>query len=80
LDSRDGIDLRTLELNGVDLAALKLTANWRVMDMVGCIGGGRNLEKFALEAARGSSAFCLLYTNSPATDAWFQGGKAMQRV
>lgn len=78
--TRDGIDLRTLELGGADLAALRLTATWRVMELVGGIGGGRNLEKFAQRTAAGSSAFGLLTIPGSTRGHFFEGGRALQRV
>lgn len=78
--TRDGIDLRTLELDATDLAALRLTARWRVMELLGRIGGGGNLETFGRRIAKGSSAFGSLSLPGEDAAAFFQGGRAVQRV
>lgn len=76
----DGIDLRTLELSAMDLAALKLTSSWRAMELVGRVGGGRNLEKFGQRLAAGSSAIGMLTIDGATPAAFFEGGRAVQRV
>ncbi len=80
LHTRDGIDLRTLELDATDLAALRLTARWRVMELLGHVGGGGNLEAFGRRAAKGSSAFGSLSFPGDDAAAFFEGGRALQRV
>lgn len=76
----DGIDLRTLELGAMDIAALRLTSSWRAMEMVGRVGGGRNLEKFGQRAAAGSAALGVLTMEGASPAAFLEGGRAMQRV
>jgi molybdopterin/thiamine biosynthesis adenylyltransferase/nitroreductase len=76
----DGIDLRTLELDATDTAALRLTARWRVMELLGRLGGGANLEVFGQRVARGSSAFGSLSLPGDDAAAFFEGGRAVQRV
>jgi molybdopterin/thiamine biosynthesis adenylyltransferase/nitroreductase len=78
--ARDGIDLRTLELDATDMAALRLTARWRVMELLGRLGGGANLEVFGQRVARGSSAFGSLSLPGDDAAAFFEGGRAVQRV
>jgi molybdopterin/thiamine biosynthesis adenylyltransferase len=78
--TRDGIDLRTLELDATDLAALRLTARWRVMELLGHIGGGGNLEAFGRRVAKGSSAFGSLSFPGDDAAAFFEGGRAVQHV
>ncbi len=78
--TRDGIDLRTLELDATDLAALRLTSRWRVMELLGHIGGGGNLETFGRRVAKGSSAFGSLSLPGDDAAAFFEGGRAVQHV
>lgn len=78
--TRDGIDLRTLELATADLAGLHIARSWSAMSLVAAVGGGRKFEAFARRAAAGAAAFGLLSTEGDAPQDFFRAGRAMQRV
>ena len=74
------MDVATLELTPTDLAGMKLTRGWRVMDLVGKVGGGRALEKPSRKAIAAASAAGLLFLPGRDPEQAFLAGRAMQRV
>ncbi|MDF1561985.1 MAG: Rv1355c family protein [Deltaproteobacteria bacterium] len=76
----DGMDVATLELTPTDLAGMKLTRGWRVMELVGRVGGGRALEKPSRKALAAASAAGLVRLPGRGPGEAFLGGRAMQRV
>ena len=78
--TRDGLDVATLELTPTDLAGLRVMSSWAAMDLVGRIGGGRALEKPARKAIAAASAVGLVTIPGRTREAYFAGGRAMQRV
>jgi nitroreductase len=80
-ETRDGLDVATLELSAVDIAGLRLATNTRVMEFVGRLGGGRSLEKPSRNAIAASSAVGLVTLPGGQTPlTFFKGGRAMQRA
>ncbi len=55
-------------------------SSWAAMDLVGRIGGGRALEKPARKAIAAASAVGLVTVPGRTREAYFAGGRAMQRV
>lgn len=78
--TRDGLDVTTLELTATDLAGLRVMSSWPAMDLVGRLGGGRALEKPARKAIAAASAVGLVSVRGRTREAYFEGGRAMQRV
>ena len=78
--TRDGLDVTTLELTGADLTGLRVMSSWAAMDLVGRLGGGRALEKPARKAIAAASAVGLVSVHGRTREAYFAGGRAMQRV
>jgi tRNA A37 threonylcarbamoyladenosine dehydratase/nitroreductase len=78
--TRDGLDVTTLELSPADLAGLRVMSSWAAMDLVGRLGGGRALEKPARKTIAAASAVGLVSVPSRTREAYFAGGRAMQRV
>ncbi|MFW5878859.1 MAG: hypothetical protein ACOCVR_03485, partial [Myxococcota bacterium] len=78
--TRDGLDVATLELSPTDLAGMRLTSAWRVMDLVGRVGGGRALEKPSRKAVAAASALGLVTAPEDSPEGFFTGGRAAQRV
>ncbi|WP_242334039.1 MULTISPECIES: Rv1355c family protein [unclassified Anaeromyxobacter] len=76
----DGLDVATLELSGADLAGLRVMSSWPAMELVGRLGGGRALEKPAAKAMAAASAAGLVSVAGRTREAYFAGGRAMQRV
>jgi molybdopterin/thiamine biosynthesis adenylyltransferase len=78
--TRDGLDLATLELTPTDLAGMRLVSSWALMDVVASIGAGRGLEKSARKSIAAASAVGLLGYPGTEPGAWFEAGRALQRV
>jgi hypothetical protein len=80
LRTRDGLDVTTLELTAADLAGLRVMSSWAAMDLVGRLGGGRALERPARKAVAAASAVGLVSVHGRTREAYFAGGRAMQRA
>jgi hypothetical protein len=80
LRTRDGIDIGTMELSPSDRAGLQVTRAWRVMDLLGRMGGGRALGKPSRKAVAAASAVGLVTAPGRAPTDAFAGGRAMERV
>lgn len=80
LRTRDGLDVRSLELDDTDRAGLRVTSSWEVMELVGRFGGGKSLEKLAKKSIASASAVGLLSMPSARPIDFFHGGRALQRL
>ena len=78
--TRDGVDIETLELTPTDRAGLRLTSDWKVMRLVGELGGGKALEKGSRRSIAGASAVGLLTVPGDTPLAFFNAGRATQRI
>jgi molybdopterin/thiamine biosynthesis adenylyltransferase len=78
--TRDGLDLATLELTPTDLAGMRLVSSRPLMEVVAGIGAGRGLEKSARKSIAAASAVGLLSYPGTEPRAWFEAGRALQRV
>jgi hypothetical protein len=78
--TRDGLDLKTLELTPTDLAGLRMVSNWSLMKMIGVLRAGRGLEQPSRKAVAAASAVGLLTCAGSSARDYFVGGRAMQRV
>jgi molybdopterin/thiamine biosynthesis adenylyltransferase/nitroreductase len=77
---RDGLDLATMELSEPDRAGFELVSDWKIMDALGRLGGGRALEATARKAVAGACAVGLLTISDHTPDAYLHGGRALQRL
>jgi molybdopterin/thiamine biosynthesis adenylyltransferase/nitroreductase len=77
---RDGVDLETMELSGPDRAGFELVSDWKVMNALGRLGGGRALESTARKAIAGACAVGLLTTSDQSPEGYLRGGRALQRL
>lgn len=80
LDSRDGIDLDTLELSATDRAAFQIVRRGDVMGFVAAIDGGRALGNASRKALAAASAACLVRAPGHGRAGYFLAGRAMQRI
>ena len=78
--TRDGLDITTLEMTAAELAGLRVMSSWAAMELVGRLGGGRALERPARKAVAASSALGVVSAEGWTREAYFAGGRAMQRV
>jgi hypothetical protein len=78
--TRDGLDLATLELTPTDLAGMRLVSSWGLMAVVQKLGAGRGLERPSRKSIAAASAVGLLSVPGTERAAWFEGGRALERV
>jgi hypothetical protein len=79
--TRDGVDVATLELSALDRVGLELTCSEGVMALVRDLGGGRGLETASRDAIAASSAVGLVsIPRKQGAGAMLSGGRALQRV
>lgn len=80
LATRDGVDVATLELDPVAMAGLKILANERTARFLRSLGQGARLENSARKAIDSASAVGLLTIQGTDRRAYFQAGRALQRI
>ncbi len=78
--TRDGLDVRSLELDDTDLAGMRVSSSWPVMELVGRFGGGASLEKLAHKSVASASAVGLISMRDARPLDYFLGGRTLQRL
>ena len=78
--SRDGLDLESLELSPSDRAALLVCRDWSVLNLVRHWKGGRALEKMARHSIEAASCVALITMPGHRPHDYFHGGRSMQRA
>ncbi|HEU5075997.1 MAG TPA: Rv1355c family protein, partial [Polyangiaceae bacterium] len=78
--TRDGIDLRTVDLSATELAGLKMLRSPGVATLLRRWRGGRGLEKLTRSSLLASSAVGLLTMNRQTLPARVDAGRALERV
>jgi len=76
----DGIDIATLELDAAGMAALRLLRDPAAVALLRTLDQGQRLTTSARRAVDASSAVGLLTTEGTGPAAYFQGGRAVERV
>jgi nitroreductase len=79
-EKRDGIDLATLDMSPSDVAAMRTLQSWPALELVKSRGGGRALTENAHKRVAASSGVCLLSIDGKGRQAYFEGGRALQRM
>lgn len=80
LETRDGLDVRTLELNPTEAAGMTLLSSWEVMQTLRDVDGGEGLDRPTREAVEGASAIALIRAPGRGHRAYATGGRALARV
>jgi tRNA A37 threonylcarbamoyladenosine dehydratase len=78
--TKDGLDIKTLELSHLDETGLKVASDTEVISYIRKWKGGGGLQKITRDAVKSSSAIGLLRSSSKAFKNYIQGGQALQRV
>ncbi|MEM7153101.1 MAG: Rv1355c family protein [Myxococcota bacterium] len=78
--TRDGVDVATLEMNRADFAGLRLISNWPLMEVVEKLEGGTGLLRPSIKAVEAASAVGLVTVPGTTPADYFAAGRAMQRV
>jgi hypothetical protein len=80
LQTRDGLDVASLELTPTDLAGLRLVSSWSLMRVAGALGGGEGLARPTRKVVDAASAIGLVTVGGTTPRDYFRGGRAVQRV
>lgn len=80
LETRDGIDVETLELSKADRAVLEVLCWPEAMELLGRTGQGRAIVKSGIDAMDRCSAAALLSVPDGGSSGLVTGGRALQRV
>ena len=78
--TRDGLDVKTLDLSVADLAGLRVIARPDVVGALARIGAGKGLGTMSCRWVRSASAMALLTMPGAAPRSFFDGGRVLQRV
>lgn len=78
--TRDGLDIRTLELSVTQNTGMEVSSDPAVMDLIRLWKGGRALEKVSGDAVRASSAIGMLYTDPSFPSRSLKNGAAILRT
>lgn len=78
--TRNGVDLRTLELSEADKVGFKLIQDAQAIASLRSWDKGQALVKMSTDSIENSSALALLYTDEHAAPAVLEGGKWMERI
>ena len=79
-ESRDGIDLATLELSGGQRRVIRMMRRFSVARFMGKLGAGKAFIAGAKQMLATSSAFAVVSVPGHGLADYLQGGRAMQRV
>ncbi len=79
-NTRDGLDVATLEMSATDLAGLKLIRSWRIMRVTDAIGGGLGLKRPMRRCIRAASAVGLLTVPGLTPTDFLHAGRVLQHV
>lgn len=78
--SRDGIDLRTLELDPLQRRVIRLVSRWERMRWLNKLGVSKSFNLYAQFQVAGSPVLGLLASEGTAPLDYLKGGRLMQRV
>ena len=77
---RIGIDLRTTDLSLSDIAGLRITRNWEVIELLKKWKVGKGLEKLSRKVVAGASSLGLLTIQATEPEKYILGGRAVERA
>ena len=75
-----GIDVATMELSASERAGLRIMQQWRAMECLRAIGGGRALGELAEKLVASASAVGLITRPGTSRESYLRGGRAVQRL
>ena len=79
MNSRDGIDIETLELSLTDRTGLRIAADPKAMMLLRGWSAGHAMEKLAAKSIRASSALAIFSVPDLSLVSAFAGGRAVER-
>ena len=78
--TRDGVDLRTIDLTAAEAAGFQMARKWSVVEQLAKFGGGSAFEKLSCKSISAATAVGLLTMPEFSPVAYFEAGRALQRV
>ena len=78
--TRDGIELATIELTAADIAGFKMARRWQVVENLAKWGGGSAFEQLSRQGVAAASAVGLLTMPDFSAANYFNAGRAVQRM
>lgn len=78
--SRDGVDLATIDLNAGEAAGFKIAKKWSVVKTLNKWGGGSVFEKLSKKGVESASAMGLITMNNSRVTDFFEAGRALERT
>ncbi|MDD9965438.1 MAG: hypothetical protein OXR73_04380, partial [Myxococcales bacterium] len=78
--ARDGLDVHALELSATDRAAMRIMTRWPVLEFLREHGFGDALKEGSQRSVCSAGAMAVLSVPHAGADAYFRGGRAVQRV
>jgi len=79
-ESNDGLDLDTFDITPTERAGLMVAKNWNVTKHAKKWGLGKSFGKMSKKAIESSSALGLITMPKTYPEAYFDGGRAIQKV
>lgn len=79
-ETRDGIDVASLDVAKDDLLRVWLMRSWPAMELLASLGAGRGLEIGPQMLLGASSGLALLSASGRGPEAYFRGGRALERT
>lgn len=79
-DTKDGIDIGTVDVSPSEIVGLKLVKDPKVVKLLATWGGGKALEKMAAKAVDAASAVGLITMPSFSPENFVLGGRAVERM
>jgi nitroreductase len=79
-ETKDGLDIKSLELSEADRVGLLVASNPEVIKLLNKWGGGSAFEKLSRNGIQSSSAIGLITMPSYSPENFIKGGEAVQRV
>jgi nitroreductase len=79
-ETRDGLDLRTLEFTPTDVAGMHIVSSYPLMEVLGELRAGQGLERPTRKAVAAAAAVGLVSVPNTGRKSYVAGGRAIERV
>lgn len=79
-ETRDGLDIKTLELAPPDAFAFRFLKHWQLMNFLNTFGVSHIVSKTAKKLAMSASALGVITVSGSSAEDYLSGGRVMERV
>lgn len=80
VESRDGIDIHTLDITPTELAGLNVARSPEIIERIKAWGGGGAFKKLTVKSIDAASAFGVVYMPDSSHKSFFEGGRLVERL